>query len=222
VWESTGSDKPTSNRIALDLPLYHSPATGFIPVRQSKHHRWCLDKSQIVQYGLGAALDPMRAWWEHTTVEPRTIAFVAMRRRLTMAALICEDLVRRDPVDDVLRSVGPNLVVALLMDGPQLATRWPARYATVLADDPGSSVLTLTNLGMAALCRPPGKLVSRSIGLWKDARTHEPIELLLPDQCGGLVLSLAIEQHEEWSADGRTDGGRSGYPILAGVHPVAC
>jgi 5-methylcytosine-specific restriction enzyme A len=52
-----------------------------------------------------------------------------------------------------MRSVGPNLVVALLMDGPQLTARWPARYASVLADDPGSSVLTLTSLGMCLRSR---------------------------------------------------------------------
>ena len=28
---------------------------------------------------------------------------------------------------------------------------WPARYATVLSDDPGSSVLTLTSVGMVDL-----------------------------------------------------------------------
>jgi hypothetical protein len=220
IWESMGPGKPARNGLALDLPLYHAPSVGYVSIRQSKHHRWCLDKSQIVQYGLGGRLDPARLWWEHSVIEPRKLTFVAMRPWLTLAALICEDLARRDPVDEVLRSVGPNLVISLLMDGPQLATRWPARYATVLADDPGSSVLTLTNLGMTALCRPPGKAASRSIGLWKDSKSAGPIELELPIGSGGLVLCLAIETHEEWVADGRTDGGSTGYPTLAGVHPV--
>jgi len=52
-----------------------------------------------------------------------------------LTVLICEDLARLDPVNDLVRAVGPNLVMSLLMDGPQLTTRWPARYATVLADD---------------------------------------------------------------------------------------
>lgn len=30
------------------------------------------------------------------------------------------------------------------MDGPQLGSRWPGRYAGVLADEPGCSVLTFT------------------------------------------------------------------------------
>jgi hypothetical protein len=58
-----------------------------------------------------------------------------------------EDLARPDPVGDLVRSVGPNLVIALLMDGPQLRARWSGRYAMSLADDPGSFVLSVTSLG---------------------------------------------------------------------------
>ena len=43
-----------------------------------------------------------------------------------------------------MHAIGPNLVFTLLMNGPQLKTRWPARYAKILADDPGSSVLSIT------------------------------------------------------------------------------
>ena len=50
------------------------------------------------------------------------------------------------PLRTVIRSVGPNLVIVLLMDGPQLVRRWPGKYATVLSDDPGSAVLTVTSL----------------------------------------------------------------------------
>lgn len=67
---------------------------------------------------------------------------------------------------DVLRRVGPSLVVGLLLDGPQLPQRWPARYATVLADEPGSAVLTLTSFGMVARSRPPGRTRSRAVALW--------------------------------------------------------
>ena len=42
-----------------------------------------------------------------------------------------------DEVAELIRDVGPTLVVTILLDGPQLATRWTARYAGVLADDPG-------------------------------------------------------------------------------------
>ena len=59
-----------------------------------------------------------------------------------------------EPAAELIRAVGPNLLIALLMDGPQLSNRWPARYAAVLAEDPGTSVLTLTSLGMAERSRP--------------------------------------------------------------------
>jgi hypothetical protein len=65
------------------------------------------------------------------------------------SVLICADLARQDPAADLIRAVGPNLLIALLMDGPQLSHRWPARYAAVPAEDPGTSVQTLTSLGMA-------------------------------------------------------------------------
>ena len=68
----------------------------------------------------------------------RLLYFVTLNR-MTWSVLICEDLARQDPAADLIRAVGPNLVIALLMDGPQLNGRWPARYASVLAEDPGSS-----------------------------------------------------------------------------------
>ncbi len=124
--------------------------------RQEKHHRWILDRAQIEQYGLGGRLNPAESWWENTGIRRRGLQFLTVRPWLTMSVLICEDLARQEPVAELVRAVGPNLVVALLMDGPQLNGRWPARYATVLADDPGSSVLTLTSIGMARLSRPNG------------------------------------------------------------------
>lgn len=121
---------------------------------------------------------------------------------------------------ELVRSVGPNLVVALLMDAPQIGVRWPARYATVLADDPGSSVLTLTSAGMVGLSRTPRSATpSRSIGLWKDVRADR-VELELPQGADGLLLNLCTESVEEWTADGRSDGGVTGHPRLGGVHPL--
>ena len=189
-------------------------------VKQYKHHRWQLDKRQIVQYGLGGQLDPNMLWWEHTSTQARKLTFVSLLGWLSFSFLVCEDLARQEPVARLVRAVGPNLVIALLMDGPQLAGRWPDRYATVLADDPGSSVLTLTSIGMAQLSRPPGVSPSRSVALWKDAKSGAARQIDLPAGADGLVLNLARHLEEEWSADGRTDGGVAGYPILAGVHPV--
>ncbi len=197
-----------------------------VPFQQYKHHRWVLDKNQVIQYGLGGRLNPAYPYAEHIGPAERTLNFFALRPALSVCALICEDLARPDPVADVIRAVGPNLVIALLMDGPQLVSRWPARYATVLADDPGSSVLTLTALGMAELSRPLTEpKTSRAIALWKDAQRGGPYQIELPLGAAGVVLSLAVERHEEWTADGRSDtaAGKEhlrGYPILTGVHPV--
>ncbi|MGV3758343.1 MAG: hypothetical protein ACO1PW_02215, partial [Actinomycetota bacterium] len=118
------------------------------------------------------------------------------------APLICEDLARLDEVADVLRRIGPTLVVALLLDGPQLAGRWPARYATILADEPGSAVLTLTSLGMVTRSQPPGAHRSRVVALWSDAN-HRRRELELPRGASGLLLTATVGMKTAWTADGR-------------------
>jgi hypothetical protein len=167
-------------------------------------------------------LAPDKLWWECVAINDRCLTFVALEPWLTVCVLICEDLARQDPIAEVVRAVGPNLVVALLMDGPQLASRWSARYSLVLADDPGSSVLTLTNAGMVDLCRGPGRVLdSRCVALWQDAVNGRPLEIILPANAAGLVLSLRVDQVEEFTADGRTDEQAAGQPVLASVFPVA-
>ncbi|HVR11585.1 MAG TPA: hypothetical protein VMW75_26310, partial [Thermoanaerobaculia bacterium] len=156
--------RPGKNRVAIDVPTARVVEKGKghrVSAFQNKHHRWRLDRSQIVQYGLGGQLDPSRRWWEHIEVEARRLVFLSLQPWLSICALVCEDLARQEPVARLVRAVGPNLVIALLMDGPQLASRWPARYATVLADDPGSSVLTFTSIGMCEFSRPAGRPPSR-------------------------------------------------------------
>lgn len=221
----TAHTQPGNNYLNFCLP-----GTGMFTItfQQYKHHRWILDKNQVIQYGLGGRLNPAYSYAEHIGPAERTLNFFALRPALSVCALICEDLARPDPVADVIRTVGPNLVIALLMDGPQLVSRWPARYATVLADDPGSSVLTLTALGMAELSRPLNEpKVSRAIALWKDAQRGGPYQIELPSGADGVVLSLAVQRQDEWTADGRSQSGATaedrlrGYPILTGVHPVA-
>jgi hypothetical protein len=223
IREPSLGEKPGKNYLSIDLPYFHAKHMKSYQVHreQHKHHRWLLDKRQIVQYGLGGALDLRRSWWEWVSLERRELRFFAMYSWLTFCALICEDLARQDPVAEIVRAVGPNLVVSLLMDGPQLAERWSARYATVLADDPGSSVLTLTSIGMAQLSRPPheGKS-SRVVVLWKDALTGDAVPLELPIGADALLLSLNAQDKEEWTADGRSDGGAAGVPVFGGVHPV--
>lgn len=190
-----------------------------VRIAQKKHHRWKLDKSQIMQYGLGSNLHPLANWWEHIELGDRQISFVALRSWLTMSVLICEDLARPDPVGDVVRAVGPNLIIALLCDGPQIGSRWPGRYASGFADDPGSSVLTFTNLGMSKLSRPSDPTRDRSdvVALWRDAKTGTT-EIPCPAGNAAIVLNITAEYHEEWTADGRGDGKASGYPVLSGYH----
>ncbi len=202
------------NQVYLDIPFHGR-------LEQSKHHRWKLDSSQINQYGLGSRLNPERSWWEHIDIGSRKLNFVALLPWLTMSAVICEDLARPDPVGDLIRSVGPNLVIALLMDGPQIKERWSARYASTLAEDPGCSVLSLTSIGMSALSRPStGVNRSRVVGLWKDAESSAPVEIELPIGHSAVVLSLSVRWKTEWTADGRCDGGATGYPLLSGIHPI--
>lgn len=161
------------------------------------------------------------SWWEHTQVSRREIAFISLQPWLTLCTLICEDLARPDPIANIVRAVGPNLIIALLMDGPQLSNRWSARYGTVLADDPGSSVLTLSALGMVKLSRPRGTQPSSAVALWKDAHCGSPIELSMGAGEQGLLLSLSRNWHCEFTADGRDDQGATAYLTLSGVHPIS-
>jgi hypothetical protein len=212
------SGKAAQNYVRFDVKF----ANRTVSHSQHKHHRWRLDRRQIVQYGLGSCLDVTQKWWEHISISERELYFVVLDNWLTICPLICEDLARQDPIGELVRAVGPNLVIALLMDGPQLPSRWPARYATVLADDPGSSVLTLTSLGMAELSRPPNVTgVSRAVALWKDAKTGEAVSIELPKNMEGIILSLSRTFVQEYAADGRDDGGTTGYPTLSGIHFVS-
>src|SRR5579864_2908074 len=207
------------NCVALDIPIVGLDFQTNI--RQGKHHRWKLTKSQILQYGLSTHLNPAASWWEHISIAERRLVFVAMRPWLALSVLVCEDLARPDPAGDILRAVGPNLVVSILMDGPQITDRWSARYATVLADDPGCSVLCLTSAGMAELSKPRPGGASRShvVALWKDPE-RGLIEIDLPTGADAIVLNISVDYKEEFSIDGRSDGGLTGYPILSGVHYI--
>jgi hypothetical protein len=202
-----------TNEVRLSFPPLQE-------VVQKKHHPWKLDEAQVIQYGLGSILSPSREWWEYGDFSDRRLSFVSMSDDLVVAALVCEDLARPDPVANLVRAVGPNLVLALLMDGPQLKERWAARYATVLADDPGCSVLALTSIGMSQLSRPQsGPSRSRVIALWKDA-LHGATEVELPLGQDAVAISLSICYREEYTADGRGDGKTAAYPILSGVHAI--
>lgn len=171
---------------------------------QSKHHRWKLDKDQVGRYHLGHVLGKKKAWWERINVSDRECHFYVFRHGASLAVLVCEDLARIDPVQTVVRAVGPNLVIALLMDGAQIERRWPGRYATVLADDPGSAVLTLTSVGLIRRANMPSERGSRFIGLWKESLGSAK-ELELPDGCHSLLLTISPSMEENVTADGRSD-----------------
>lgn len=187
---------------------------------QHKHHRWCLDEGQVLQYGLGGRLAGTIDSWERMSIQKRAINFVTLSGWLTICGLICEDLARQEPVADVVRSIGPNLVIALLMDGPQLRERWSSRYASVLAEDPGCSVLSLTSLGMARRSWPGGNrpVQDRSsvIALWRDAKVGER-EISVDAGHDACVLSLACRTGVERTLDDRADD-TAHFPVFAGSY----
>ena len=176
-------------------------------------------RNQVLQYRLGGRLPASHDCWERAYIGPRDINFVTLGSWLTTCVLICEDLARQEPVGEVIRAVGPNLVFALLMDGPQLRSRWSSRYASVLAEDPGSSVLALTSLGMSRRSRPREDAVadrSRTIALWRDAFYGDQ-EISLEPGHDACVLSLVCKTGQEFSIDGRVDREQAHFPVFAGA-----
>ena len=210
-------DRESANRIVLSVFF----AEKWYDLKQEKHHRWKLDKSQIQQYGLGGVLPIIGDWWEGIPIGPRRITFFAPNDWLVLAPLICEDLAQMDPVAELIRGVGPTLVWALLLDGPQLAQRWPARYASVLADDPGCSVLTLTSLGMAKASRgPDGKDGDRTVALWKDVERGVQCLQLPAGKPAASLLTLSATWHREFALDGRYDGESAARFVLSGATTI--
>jgi hypothetical protein len=170
---------------------------------QKKHHRWRLERRQLSDYALAAALSPQKEWWEDHKIGQRELNFFQFRRHSVFASLICEDLARNDPVHEVVRAIAPNIVFALLMDGAQIPHRWSGRYAGTLADDPGSSVLTITSFGLLERVNNNAKHgPSNSVALWKD-ETGETVEIMLPNDAKGVLLSLSAVRSKDSTIDGR-------------------
>lgn len=187
--------------------------------RQRKHHRWFLDGGQIEQYNLAGALHPSVRWWEEMEIPQRAVHVLELGGGITCTAVVCEDLARLDGVAELLREVGPTLVVTLLLDGPQLASRWTARYAGVLADDPGSAVLTLTAYGMATRSRPRGRPPSGVIAMWKDP-TRGVREISLDSGSHGVLLTAVHGRAPRYAADGRAPADDATDLFVAGVHQL--
>ena len=193
--------------------LRGEPGAGWFHIRQRKHHRWSLDESQIYQYHLGGTLHPSIRWWEAMEVPRRAIEFVEVAE-LTMVCLVCEDLAQHDDIAQLVRSVGPTVVLAALLDGPQLMTRWAARYASVLADDPGSAVLSLTSFGMVQRSKPHSLDASSVVALWRDP-SRGFREIPLETGAHGVVLTVCMDRVARRSADSRwpVDNGTRAFDV---------
>lgn len=176
---------------------------------QRKHHRWQLDRSQIQQYELEGHFTADTLWFEYCSVSQRRLTILSPNGWLALTALICEDLARQEPLGEVIRGIGPTLLMALLSDGPQLKERWSARYASVLADDPGTAVLSLTSKGMMKRSKSPdpkdNEEPSKVVGLWKDMiRGWKELNLL--DNNQAIMFSISARYQQEYTLDGRSDG----------------
>lgn len=217
-----GSDSderaPSLNEVVLATYF----AEKWYELSQRKHHRWKLERNQIRQYGLEGRLSTIRSWYEHIRLSQRRLTFLAPTSWLTLCPLICEDLAQLEPVSDLIRGVGPTLLTALLMDGPQLKERWSARYASVLADDPGTAVLTLSSIGMVRRSRKVGEVTaspaSRAVGLWKDQPSGW-CEISLPDGKDAMLLTISAGWTEEVTADGRGDHANASVFRYEGLEP---
>jgi len=199
------------------------PVQGFdatwLHVRQSKHHRWSLDASQIYQYHLGGELHPEMRWWEAVNVPQRLLHLIEFGEGFTVAILICEDLAQNDEVADLIRAVGPTGIMTPLLDGPQLTSRWSARYASVFADDPGSAVLTLSAWGLVDRCRPHGLDAAHVVGLWKDPRNGFN-EIPLESGAHGILLTACVSPTQRHSNDGRRPAQNAVDLYAVGQHQI--
>ncbi|MGB8498803.1 MAG: hypothetical protein WCD85_12500 [Pantoea agglomerans] len=196
-----GKDGVNSKNSAV-LGFVDEDLLAFNTIVQEKHHRWFLDRNQLRNYNLSGSLNPGKKWWENISVGRRNLRTLETAQGVILCPLICEDLARQEPVAQAVRAVGPNLVVSLLLDGPQIAQRWPGKYAAVLSDDPGCSVLSVTALGMTLRATGLGHPPSKDVALWSEP--GKPSETLqVSSTSGALVLELDIEHTKMWSLDGR-------------------
>jgi hypothetical protein len=152
-------------------------------------------------------------------VPRRTVQVVELDEGVTLVSLICEDLARLDEVADLLRAIGPTLVVTTLLDGPQLASRWTARYASVLADDPGSAVVTLTSFGFVQRSLPPGRPPSRVVSLWKDP-VRGLREIPLDVDADAALIHIEVGRTTRRSADGRPPVANTANVSAEGVRQI--
>ncbi len=187
---------------SLELLYVNRFVQSYVGENQRKHHRWALDATQLNTYGLGHVLSTNKVkWWESCSTGDRKL--ISYRdEHVHICPLICEDLARQDPIAPVVRSLGPDLVVALLLDGPQMIGRWSHRYSSALVDEPGCSVLSISPYGMTQRSTNGGEYPpSSNVALWTDTQDSYELELE-PDKIG-ILLKLEFEVQRQWTADGR-------------------
>lgn len=193
--------------------------TTFTRLRHHKHHPWCLDRNQIEAYHLGGALHPSVPHWEDIAIGPKRATLVTFGGYVTVMPIICEDLARQDALSDLVRAVGPNLVVTILMDGPQLRSRWAAKYASVFGEDPGCAVLTLTSMGMIDRWATGRDRGFSTVGLWTQ-RQESPREIKLGEDSRAVLLSVAVDAESDVTIDGRVEDWGTATLRLGGIHDI--
>jgi hypothetical protein len=109
--------------------------------------------------------------------------------------------------------------VTTLLDGPQLASRWTARYASVLADDPGSAVVTLTSFGFVQRSLPTGRPASRVVSLWKDPVSGLR-EIPLDVGAHAVLIKIQVGRTTRHSADGRPPAANTANVSAEGVRQI--
>ena len=199
-------------------------------ITQRKHHRWNLDRDQILQYKLEGYFSTERTWFEHSSISQRRLSILAPNGWLALTSLICEDLARQEPAGEVIRGIGPTLLFALLSDGPQLTDRWSARYASVLADDPGTAVLSLTSEGMVNRSQKidiqnqetiDPKKNMQTIGLWKDMiKGWKELQINTDEKPKGLLFTVSATFKEEFTLDGRSDYTNASVFRMDTIKPI--
>jgi hypothetical protein len=224
---SGGSDRRSGNWVHIGVnprldpsgPLGAGVSQDWFHLRQDKHHRWSLDESQILQYHLGGVLHPHIRWYEAIDTPRPSVQFMETGAGTLTANIVCEDLTQNDEVSEIIRSVGPTFMTAFLLDGPQLASRWGARYASVLADDPGAAVLTLTSYGMARRSRPGRHDPSAVIALWKESDGGAR-EIPLEPGAHGVLLTVCGDVATRRSADQRRPADTGASIFYVAIHQI--
>jgi hypothetical protein len=125
VLQAAGAVRGSAQSVDPEDPLLSS-----LRLFQAKHHRWHLDRPQIVNYQLGGRFLASRGGWEHIELPHRVLHFVTLNAT-TWTVLVCEDLARQDPAADLIRAVGPNLLIALAYGWPSV--EWPLACSVCLS-----------------------------------------------------------------------------------------